>query len=339
MRLRLAPLSLCAAVTLASLAVPASPIFTIRRYDSRALAPNMVATAMTSLVPSALPRTATSSGRAALPPEKAPFVDMSQRREGEPLVVTGLITRKELDLNSVSVGSLQSDTSSNWSGYTLTDGRYTGVYGTFTVPSARYLAGSSVCEWVGIDGWDDSSLVQAGVDEIPTAGGVVIFQPWWEVVPAPQTPVFTVEIHAGDIVRVTIGQVTGREWAITLVDITDREGFETEQSYNGPASSAEWVVEADTPGNGSTNDPATLAPYVPDVSFSDLGVGLGQSGPPVVSRVVMLQKGSAVSVPSPLQRGEFSVAYARANPEEAQRSASPSTGVPATASWDIKDSP
>ncbi len=234
-------------------------------------------------------------------------------------------TLRALALNSVSAAPVQSATSNNWSGYTLANARYTAVGGTFTVPSAHYLAGSSVCEWVGIDGWADSSLLQAGVDEIPGTGGHVVFQPWWEVLPAPQIPVFSVEVQAGDTVRVTIGQMGRGKWGITLSDVTNGETFETRQNYDGPASSAEWVVEADTPDNGGAPGTTMLAPFVPNVSFSNLAVGQAPAAQATVSRVVMVQKGQAVSVPSYLEQGEFSVAYATAAAAAKQRLAPPST--------------
>jgi Peptidase A4 family len=249
----------------------------------------------------------------------------AENREEEGLSVAGQSTLRALALNSISSAPVQSATSNNWSGYTLANARYTGVGGTFTVPSAHYLAGSSVCEWVGIDGWADSSLLQAGVDEIPGTGGHVLFQPWWEVLPAPQIPVFSVEVQAGDTVRVTIGQTGLGKWAITLSDVTNGETFETLQNYDGPASSAEWVVEADTPDNGGATGTTMLAPFVPNVSFSDLSVGQAPAARPTVSRVVMVQRGQAVSVPSSLEQGEFSVAYATAAPPAQQRFTIPST--------------
>jgi hypothetical protein len=171
------------------------------------------------------------------------------------------------------------------------------------------MSGGSVCEWVGIDGWDNSALIQAGVDEIPGIGGEVVLQPWWEVLPAPQSPVFTMQIRSGDAVRVTIGQVGVGKWIITLSDLTNGTLFDTQESYDGPASSAEWVVEAETSEGGNSSRAATLAPYVPDVTFSNLGVAQAEATESTMNRVTMVQRGIAVSVPSLLQQGDFTVAY------------------------------
>jgi len=57
--------------------------------------------------------------------------------------------------------------SSNWSGYAVTDGPYTAVTGTFTVTSldSGDTTSEDLAEWVGIDGFNNSSLIQAGVEE------------------------------------------------------------------------------------------------------------------------------------------------------------------------------
>jgi hypothetical protein len=298
----------------------------MRSHDPRFLASAGALFAVANRWPSR-PADAVSNlgGLARVPARRSVFAGTAENGEEEGLWGTGPPTLRALALNSMSTSPVQSATSNNWSGYTLANAHYTAVGGTFTVPSAHYMAGSSVCEWVGIDGWADSSLLQAGVDEIPGTGGRVVFQPWWEVLPAPQIPVFSVEVHAGDTVRVTIGQNGRGKWAITLSDVTNGETFETRQNYDGPASSAEWVVEADTPDNGGATGTTMLAPFVPNVSFSDLAVGQAPVAQPTVSRVVMVQKGQAVSVPSSLKQGEFSVTYATAALPAQQKLAAPST--------------
>jgi hypothetical protein len=159
--------------------------------------------------------------------------------------------------------------------------------------------------WAGIDGGNgDSSLIQAGFNESPdpaSATGFVI-QPWWEILPASETYIDSVEIRAGDHVTVTIGQISGTEWGITLTDDTNGESFTTDQTYSGPASSADWIVEALTE-NGQV---VTLAPYSPSVNFSDLGF-LGSKA--TLEEVVMRQAGSQVSTPSVLTVNGFNVAY------------------------------
>jgi hypothetical protein len=116
-----------------------------------------------------------------------------------------------------------------------------------------------------------------------------------------------VVIQAGDHVTVGIDQINGTDWGITVTDDTNGESFTTDQSYSGPASTAEWVVEALTE-NGQV---VTLAPYSPDINFSDLGF-LGSDTK--LDELVMVQAGNQVSTPSPLSANGFNVAYGSVAP-------------------------
>jgi Peptidase A4 family len=114
-------------------------------------------------------------------------------------------------------------------------------------------------------------------------------------------------VAAGDTVTVAIDHLSGTQWGITLTDNTNGESFTTDQTYTGPASTAEWIVEALTVNGGV----ATLAPYSPNVSFSDLGfVGSDTT----LQSVVMVQASTQVSTPSTLTVNGFNVAYGKAPP-------------------------
>jgi Peptidase A4 family len=200
-------------------------------------------------------------------------------------------------------------TSSNWSGYVETNGPFTAITGTFVVPSVtQYVAGSTVSEWVGVDGWGNRSLIQAGVNEVPQSSGGVLVEPWWEVLPARQKDATGVVVAVGDSVTVTIGKVSGSMWDIKLTDGTNGDVFSTDKDYAGQLSSAEWIVEANEQADGRVTQ---LAPYGPRVSFTKLGVTGRQTS---VIRVVMSQEGERVSTPSAGIGGAMSVSYGSAVP-------------------------
>jgi hypothetical protein len=186
------------------------------------------------------------------------------------------------------------------------------VTGTFTVPSlAPGTSGSDkLAEWVGVDGGNgDGSLLQAGLNESPDPGdpGETTIQPWWEILPASETYITSVQIQPGDLVTVSIRQFNGTSWSITLTDLTNGEGFSTDQTYTGPATTAEWIVEALTL-NGQV---VTLAPYAPTVDFSSLGF-TGSSTE--LQKMLMVQAGSQVSTPSVMTPSGFKVAYGSTAP-------------------------
>jgi hypothetical protein len=174
----------------------------------------------------------------------------------------------------------------NWSGYALDGSGFTGVTGTFNVPaplkSTSCLEETSV--WVGIDGIYNHDLLQAGVAErgftVPSrrtqttwpapgvapilcAGRVQVFD-WWEDLPSGPVQV-DLPVHVGDSVTVSIFKMSRGWWAIAVHDFTATHSFFLAQRYDGPQTSAEWVVEAPDV-MGLTRDPVPFS----TVDFHDL---------------------------------------------------------------------
>jgi hypothetical protein len=195
--------------------------------------------------------------------------------------------------------------SSNWSGYSIASGPYSYVSGTFNVPDL-YAASTDtyVSEWTGVDGASDSDLIQAGVTEMfDPDSDLVYFMPWWEILPAAETPITTMSVLPGDTVTVIISQVGAESWQITVTNDTTAQSFTTDQTYTGPASSVEWIVEAPQVDGSIT----TLGDYSTDVNFSGLSVTGTQNN---LSYWYMFQGGVQVSTPSTsLSASGFSVAY------------------------------
>src|ERR1700688_2431179 len=101
-------------------------------------------------------------------------------------------------------------TAKNWSGYALTGAGLTGVTGSWHVANVqtptkkRQLKKRTYAStWVGIDGFNNRSLIQAGTEQ-DWAGGQAVYQAWWEVLPAPQTPIPSMTIHPGDGISVAL---------------------------------------------------------------------------------------------------------------------------------------
>jgi hypothetical protein len=231
---------------------------------------------------------------------------------------------------------------SNWSGYAETGSGYTGVSGTWTVPA---VTGSSTATtyssaWIGVDGFNNSNLIQTGTEE-DWYNGAAHYNAWWEILPAAETPLPSSDaVTPGDTMRASIyettatsgGSIRGRfrsgtqhVWVITIADLTHPWSFTTQQAYNGPGTSAEWVMEAPQVGGHI----ATLAHYTVNPStpgagdFDNAGVlknTMVSSGTPTYANAqlnytadsgVMIQNGAQVSTPG--QPGNvnqaFNVAY------------------------------
>jgi hypothetical protein len=195
--------------------------------------------------------------------------------------------------------------SSNWSGYALEGGGITGTQGTFTVPTLQPTPGDT-SEWVGVDGVSNGSLIQAGVHE-EYSGGKVSIWPWWEVLPDAEQQITSMTVNAGDNVTVTVRKLTGSVWQIALVDNTNGQAYSIDRTYSGPATSAEWIVEAPSIGNSI----ATLGMFTP-VTFSGLVVDGVQMS---LDRLFMVDGGNnLISSPSALDQAGFAVAYGQIPP-------------------------
>jgi hypothetical protein len=207
--------------------------------------------------------------------------------------------------------------SPNWSGYYLGGGPYNAVTGTFNVPMlAPATTETDFAAWVGIDGADNSSLIQAGVaEQYDPATNTVYGHAWWEILPQPETPI-ALDVQPGDEITVTIGQVSGTLWEITITDDSSGQTFNTEQTYAGIGDSAEWIVEAPAFLAPGSTDPttatiSTLGDYTPNITFSHLLVNGTET---TLNAIAMIQNGSVVSAPSPLTANGFTVAYGSTAP-------------------------
>ena len=230
----------------------------------------------------------------------------AKNRDGQSISSTQTL----IEYAPVIPGPVSVAQSSNWSGYADVGGPFTAVQGTFNVPELFTApTETDTTEWVGIDGVSDGSLIQAGISEEydPTVGGVYVWA-WWEILPAPETPIASIVVGYGDRVTVQIARVGGALWSIQLTDDTTGQTFTTEQNYAGPGTSAEWVVEAPSFVGGGV---ATLGDYAPDVTFGGLGVDGSQVG---LDELLMVQGGGVVSSPSALDPNGFSVAYGAVPP-------------------------
>ena len=161
-------------------------------------------------------------------------------------------------------------------------------------------------EWVGVDGCHNSSLIQAGVTEIPDPGTPEGFDlyAWWEVLPAANQPITTVTVSPGDEVSVAIGQVSGTSWEIPPDRRHERPELRPGRELHRPGHLGRMDREA--PTDSQTRQQLLLAPYTPAVDFSGFSA-TGESTS--VSEVVMAQENQQVSTPCPLTPAGFTVAY------------------------------
>jgi hypothetical protein len=178
------------------------------------------------------------------------------------------------------------DESTNWSGYVDvgTGARFTGITGSWTVPTVGPSPSSASSTWVGIDGDTDASLIQAGTEQDWGPQGVLYYA-WYEMLPAVSIELGAVQ--PGDRITVGITRDEPGTWSISVDDSTEGSLWTGSVAYSAPEASAEWIEEA--PTDADTGNVEPLADYG-RVQFSDMGVQGTGTGAATASPVYMVKQ-------------------------------------------------
>jgi hypothetical protein len=137
--------------------------------------------------------------------------------------------------------------STNWSGYAAdASPTYTLVTGKWQVPAATCIgtADENQAFWVGLDGFDDSTVEQGGTFE-ECNGYTPEYWAWWEMYPTNDIQL-KYAVFPGDFMAATVSYASGT-FKITVADTTHKHSFTVkEQCAVGltcARSSAEWISE------------------------------------------------------------------------------------------------
>jgi hypothetical protein len=135
--------------------------------------------------------------------------------------------------------------STNWAGYAVTGaaGSVSQVSGNWVVPAVSSSVSGYSSAWVGIDGYNSSSVEQIGTDS-DYLNGRAQYYAWYEMYPA--APVnLSLAIHPGDTVSASVSYSGTNHFTLTITDVTTSGSFSTTQtSSTAQRSSAEWIQEA-----------------------------------------------------------------------------------------------
>jgi len=157
-------------------------------------------------------------------------------------------------------------TSYNWAGYVATGnpGQITWVYGKWRAPPVYCNSTTSyVATWLGIDGYNSSTVEQIGTTA-QCSGGVASYYAWWELYPASSVQLITkITVHPHDIFEASVTYSNStHEFTLRLRDITTRITFVKTASEPGTTeSSAEWILEAPSGDNGTASGIYPLAHF------------------------------------------------------------------------------
>ncbi|MHB8489288.1 MAG: G1 family glutamic endopeptidase [Candidatus Dormibacteria bacterium] len=143
--------------------------------------------------------------------------------------------------------------STTWSGYVVAPrASLTKVGASWKVPPVvcrRTMAPEAAVFWVGLDGWYDKTVEQAGVEAYCSAT-TPVYTAWWELFPSNHiTQVFPV--RPGDQIAASV-TYRGGIFTITVKDLTLRRASTVRarcpSTMTCRRSSAEWIAESPTFG-------------------------------------------------------------------------------------------
>jgi Peptidase A4 family len=199
-----------------------------------------------------------------------------------PWLVRTNIYHRPLSILSRTQGS-RNITSPNWSGYALVQKKpkFDTVTGAWIVPTAQPPFGGCAgvvysSQWVGIDGFANDLLFQAGSEADASCSGGNLYDAWVEWLPASSVEI-NAPVNPGDYIIVSVTATdfshgVSTSGKLVFTDVTENWQFSgtlTAASIGGTdvvGNSAEWIVERPEI-NGSLSP---LANYIADPWFQAL---------------------------------------------------------------------
>ena len=157
--------------------------------------------------------------------------------------------------------------SSNWSGYADTNDTFNAVASSWTEPTVNCAnsnagldgllglsslsgllggPGAASAFWVGLDGYNSTSVEQLGTDS-DCDSGTPTYYAWYEMYPNPSVTLPSTDpVHPGDHMTAMVkANATGTSFVLMIKDATAGWTFSTAQTGSGFArSSAEVIAEA-----------------------------------------------------------------------------------------------
>jgi Peptidase A4 family len=198
---------------------------------------------------------------------------------------------------------ISQSTSSNWSGYSAVNGRYTSVSATWKQPTASCTSATTYSSfWVGLDG-DGSNTVEQTGTSADCSGGVAKYYAWYEMYP--KFPVnLSLNVRPGDSLSGSVTTDGSGHFTLTIKDTTTGQTFSTNQHLShAKLASAEAIAEAPSGSGGvlpltnfgTVNFSSTLVNGQPIGNFSPDKIDM-VSGSTVKAQTSALSGGTAFSV-------------------------------------------
>jgi hypothetical protein len=159
--------------------------------------------------------------------------------------ITGLHSpRISLGPAATQSGNVKVFESNNWSGYAVVGQEFTEARGSWRVPPVDCAASpyGSVSFWVGIDGWNDATVEQTGI-EAGCNGQQPVYYAWYEFAPKAGVTITSVPVKPGDNISAAV-EYGDAGFTVTLTNLTTGKSYSTSAAVpEARRNSAEWIVE------------------------------------------------------------------------------------------------
>jgi Peptidase A4 family len=231
---------------------------------------------------------------------------------------TGTASGRVVSERLLLVGSDNADSRSayktvlatNWAGFaqhTKTEGFFSAVRDTWKVPAVKTRKSGKqyASDWVGIGGYSNGNLVQAGTSEWNN-GRSAQYNAWTEVLPESEVVLTGLRIHPGDVICTTVVESSPDEWLLTVDDVTTHRSQSRTVHYRADGMSAEAIHERPSI-DGQTSTLATTGAVVFDPgSFSTARPGKPRWHPLLqfepgakLARIVMVNRKDTITFATP----------------------------------------
>jgi hypothetical protein len=217
-------------------------------------------------------------------------------------------------------------TSPNWSGYVTAPkaGAFKSTSTTFTVPSPSCTSTDTASSfWAGLDGADDGTVEQDGVEADCTGGSLSMYA-WVETFPAAEEEIVSstdvpAPVAAGDVVVSTVTEDSSSEYTFVMDDETQGWNLNTAvqmpTGYTGEDQTSEVITEATTECTTPTSCTIMPITHFGKVAYSSASYngGTAYTGSNATP-IELAQNGElADSVGALGTDGAFTVTYGRPN--------------------------
>lgn len=210
--------------------------------------------------------------------------------------------------------------SSNWSGYATYNNNCTYAVGTCTVPSGVCSKTATYSSyWVGLDGYNSSTVEQLGFD-VDCSSGRPVYYAWFEMYPQGSFLISGFPIAPGQSITMSVSFLGNGVYTLMIRNNTLNFQYTVPANYTTNTSalhnSAEWIVEAPTVGSSL----ASLTQFTPPAQWTNCSATVGCNAGPInrsgnTFTAIQMVSGSTVkAVPSALNAAGngFSVTWKHA---------------------------